>query len=363
MSNEVRNWWNALDPFWVRIFKNQMDGELAFNKPKRDAFVPTDDQLNALVSSTELRVQSVSVPDLKPLLVFQNLTTLSLVSLPKIKSADELAQLPELKSLEISGISLPDFTAIGRCLGLTKLTIAIGITSLADLAPLKNLLALTLREPSLQNFAGVENFRSLTDLVIYQSTMPDFSPIGKLPALRRLIIERANLVSLDAIASLSNLEVLSISEVPLKSLEGIEKLSKLKNLTISDTGITDLAPLNHVNAQAEIRILKSQLPLTQQVRHLKNVYVQPPNPVSDPMGEPIPFPFKQNKHYRVIKEWYKNGTTFTLGQELAFIDSSYNHYDDVEICHFRDLKEGYKISWPCRVLELHVWKEYFEAIG
>jgi hypothetical protein len=74
------------------------------------------------------------------------------------------------------------------------------------------------------------------------------------------------------------------------------------------------------------------------------------------------FPFRQSQHYRVIKEWYRNGTTFEVGQEFSYEGSTYNHYDDIEICFFKHLKEGYTLSWPCHALELHSWKEYFEKI-
>ena len=74
------------------------------------------------------------------------------------------------------------------------------------------------------------------------------------------------------------------------------------------------------------------------------------------------FPFRQSQHYRVIKEWYRNGTTFEVGQELAYADLIYNHYDDVKIFCFKDVKRGYELRWPCSVHELDSWKEYFEKI-
>lgn len=81
-------------------------------------------------------------------------------------------------------------------------------------------------------------------------------------------------------------------------------------------------------------------------------------PMSDQEGKNLPF--HQNKHYRVIKEWYRNGTTFEVGQELIFTSLIYNHYDDVKIFCFKDAKQGYELRWPCSVYELDSWKEYFE---
>ena len=81
----------------------------------------------------------------------------------------------------------------------------------------------------------------------------------------------------------------------------------------------------------------------------------PTNPSED-------FPFKKNHHYRVIKEWYRNGTTFEVGQELEYTDLIYNHYDDVKIFCFKDVKQGYELRWPCSSYELDSWKDYFEKI-
>lgn len=76
----------------------------------------------------------------------------------------------------------------------------------------------------------------------------------------------------------------------------------------------------------------------------------------------IDFPFQKNTHYRVIKEWYRKGTTFEVGQELVYADLIYNHYDDVNIFCFKDVKQGYELRWSCSVYELDNWKEYFEKI-
>lgn len=73
-------------------------------------------------------------------------------------------------------------------------------------------------------------------------------------------------------------------------------------------------------------------------------------------------PFKKNQRYRVIKEWYRNGTTFELGQEIVYSNLIYNHYDDVNIFCFKDVKQGYELRWPCSVHELDSWKDYFEQI-
>lgn len=74
------------------------------------------------------------------------------------------------------------------------------------------------------------------------------------------------------------------------------------------------------------------------------------------------FPFSPKTHYRVIKEWYRNGTSFEVGQELIYDDFIDNHYDDVRIFCFKDAKQGYELRWPCSSHELDNWREYFEKI-
>jgi hypothetical protein len=364
MNTDLRTWWNSLDSFWTRIFKIMLDSEMVTNRTKRDSFVPTDADLLKLISMPEVNLSGVSISSLKPILVFTNLNALSISGLTKLTSIAELPSFSKLKALNIGVLPVSSYSDVSQCTGLESLTIGIGSISLGLIKTLKNLKSLTLNEPLLQNLDGIENLAALEALTIRQSTFGDFSPLACLTHLKRLYIEKSNLLTLEAIAKITSLEELDISNAPLNSLAGIESLTKLSKLTISTTNVNDLSPLNRVNPKTEVRILNSSVPLTQQVRHLNNVYVQPTLEVShtNGIGEKIPFPFKQNKHYRVIKEWYRNGTTFAVGQELAFDHSDYNHYDDVEICYFKDLKQGYLLGWPCHSTELSTWKDYFEKI-
>jgi hypothetical protein len=364
MTTDLRSWWNALDPFWSRVFKIMLDGEMITNRTKRDAYVPTDADLLKLTASLEVNLSGISITSLKPLLTFTNLTSLSLNGLTKLNSIDELPSFSKLKSLNIGALPVPDYSDVTKCIGLESLTIATGLTSLDLIKPLKNLKSLSLSEPLLQNLNGIESLAKLEALMINQSTFHDFSPLVNLTNLKRLKLEKSNLLTLEAISKISSLEELEIFNAPLNTLSGIESLSKLSKFTISTTNVNDLSPLNKINPKTEVRILNNSVPLTQQVRQLNNIYVQPTLEVShtNGIGEKIPFPFKQNKHYRVIKEWYRHGTTFAVGQEFSFEYSDYNYYDDVEICYFKDLKQGYLLAWPCHSTELHTWKDYFEKI-
>lgn len=365
MITDLQTWWNSLDPFWIRHFKiMMMDAKSGADKAKRDAFIPNDDDLKKLVSSSEINISSLSITSLQPLLVFTELSSLFLVSLPKLNSIAELTSLTKLKKLDIKSLPVQDFSPLSQCQGLEQLSISIGLKTLELIKLLENIKVLTIDEPLLQNLNGIESLEKLEELNIKQSTLQDFTPLVNLKNLKRLDINKANLVTLEAIAKISSLEDLSIHNAPLNSLEGVENLTNLSKLTISLTNVSDLSPLNKVNPKTEVKILKSQLPLTKQVRHLSNVYVQPIN-VTSPTPEPGPiieFPFKQHKHYRVIKEWYRNGTTFEVGQVLSFDHSDYNHYDDIEICYFKDLKQGYLLAWPCHSMELYKWKDYFEKV-
>jgi hypothetical protein len=365
MITDLQTWWHSLDPFWIRHFKiMMMDANSSSDKTKRDAFTPNADDLKKLVSSPEINLSSISITSLQPLLAFTEVQSLSLVSLPKLRSVTELPSLTKLKKLDIHSLTLQDFSPVSQCQGLEQLTLSTGLNSLELIRPLQNLKTLTINEPKLQNLNGIESLPLLEDLTIKQSTFYDFSLLANLKNLKRLSLDISNLATLEAITKISELQSLSIHDAPLDTLAGIENLSKLSFLTISLTNVTDLSPLNNLNPKTEIKILQNKLPLTNQVRHLNNVYVQPPI-ISGQPAEPGPlieFPFKQHKHYRVIKEWYRNGTTFEVGQVLSFDHSSYNHYDDIEICYFKDLKQGYLLAWPCHTMELYTWKDYFEKV-
>jgi Leucine Rich repeats (2 copies) len=379
MTTDLRTWWNTLDPFWVRVFKIMVNNEFEYNRAKRDAYVPSDQDLINLTSRTEVSLSGASVTRLKPLLAFSNLQSLSLSGLSKLTSIEELPLLPHLKYLVLGGVAANDHEPLGRCTGLESLRLANGLTSLELIKNLTNLKELSINESGLQNLSGIENLTNLTELSIHQANFNDFAPIAKLTNLRKLYIINSNMTSIDAIVKLTNLTELRVDNTPISSLEGIEALKQLQVLNIPITNVVDLTPLRTLSTLKGINIVKTRVTNLEPISKLQLQVVQlsdqivPDNEVRKfekvnstctIKVEKGSFPFRLYHHYRVIKQGAQSRGhgSFEVGQELSYDRSDYNHYDDIEICYFKDLKTKQELRWDCHSQMLDTWKEFFEKI-
>lgn len=379
MTTDLRTWWNTLDPFWVRIFKIMIDNEFEYNRAKRDAYVPSDQDLLDLTSRPDVSLSGASVTRLKPLLAFSKLQSLTLSGLSKLTSIEELPLLPHLKSLALGGVAANDYEPISRCTGLESLNIATGLPSLELIKKLTNLKELSIQESGLQNLVGLENLTNLTELAIHQTNLNDFAPISKLTNLRKLFIVNSNMTSIDAITNLTNLTELRIDNTPISSLKGIEALTQLQVLNIPITNVSDLTPLQTIPNLKSLGMVKTRVtnlePITKlqlEVLQLSDQIVpgevmrkfEKANPNCTINVEKGSFPFRLYHHYRVIKlgAHSRADGSFKVGQELSYDRSDYNHYDDIEICYFKDLKTKKEFRWDCYSQMLDTWKDFFEKI-
>jgi hypothetical protein len=78
------------------------------------------------------------------------------------------------------------------------------------------------------------------------------------------------------------------------------------------------------------------------------------------------FPFKSLTLYRVKKSFTSQSSndTFTEGSEVAYMGSTTNHYDEIEICRFKERKSERILLWHAhQVMDLEEkWKQYLEVI-
>jgi hypothetical protein len=79
------------------------------------------------------------------------------------------------------------------------------------------------------------------------------------------------------------------------------------------------------------------------------------------------FPFKSLTLYLVKRTFTsdRSGDTFTEGMEIAYIDSITNHYDEIEICRFKERKSDRFLIWHAhQVMDLEEnWKQYLETVS
>jgi hypothetical protein len=137
---------------------------LSLHGPVRHAEV-----ISGLVGLEELRLRSVTLPDLSPLLPMRRLRSLY-IGLGGTADVSLLPELPALESLELWRIrGMHDVTAIGRTVTLRELQLQ-AMSSVTELPSLADL--------SLLRRLGLETMRGITDL----------RPVAAAPALEELFL-------------------------------------------------------------------------------------------------------------------------------------------------------------------------------
>ena len=171
-STKLEQWWDILDETWKSVFKGQF-GDSNQN--------PDLETLHRWTAKPEVKVQSASVSNLQPLLIFNNLRRLSVSDVPMTDISD-VSDLLLLEELKVSHAPVSD---------------------LSVLAPLSNLVSLDVSN------TGIEDLR----------------PLGTLVGLETLVISGTNIRVLRGLETLTNLKHLDIASTNVRSVKPIQGLN------------------------------------------------------------------------------------------------------------------------------------------
>lgn len=251
--------------------------------------------LLALKKLRELSLSKGAVRDLKPL---WSITTLRVLNLGGIDSAELIAQasrIPGLEELILSekycGLRSSDLKGLAGMTSLRRLDLALchqitdlkplvglrlthldigstGVTSLAPLARMKSLVELEagglpervkglsaigrltrLKKLEIgsslsdQNLAIVANLRKLEELDIWHARVSDLRPLAGLRNLRRLNLSSTKVADLSPLRGCKKLEQLSLSNTTFRNLEQLQFFPALRELNLVSLELRDLGPL------------------------------------------------------------------------------------------------------------------------
>lgn len=140
-----------------------------------------------------------------------------------------------------------------------------GMTSLSDIAQLKNLTALSLAFQDitdlkpLQGLTGLRNvdlrhnpvsdllplgsLSYLADVCLFGTRVTDLSPLAGCPLLWRIDAGGSFVTSLQTCNEISGLKSLLLYKAPLHTLQGVGELASLEQLSLSEVADGDLRPL------------------------------------------------------------------------------------------------------------------------
>ena len=194
--------------------------------------------------------ERIGADDSKPVLTSQ-LWDITEFSAPEgAKTLEDLAYLPNLTHLEISGLNLTDLNFLSTLLKLDTLNLS-GSTFPAEnmpyIAALPALKTLSMSDCSLSTIDYLENAWSLTELNLSYNTIRNLDVLKTIPNLKKLYLQHNAVNSLDIIASLDELEILDVSFNAVSSLRPLADCSRLSELIVDNNKLQDLDGLANLS--------------------------------------------------------------------------------------------------------------------
>ncbi|KAI6680355.1 hypothetical protein NL676_034236 [Syzygium grande] len=185
---------------------------------------------------------SISFPKLRKL-------ELSLSQIIKLKF--EPTDIPQLKTLTLSGLRLEEVSELPKTLSVLSIQGCSSLKRLPTVQGLNNLSVFELYHSAIEEIEGLEGLKALKRLDISNCKIQNLNGIGQLTSLRSLILSDCDY--LRSLPDLSNLKLLKVLEIRrcemIRQIEGIEKLTSLKKLDISKCPAENTVQVQNVMAR------------------------------------------------------------------------------------------------------------------
>ncbi len=240
-----------------------------------------------------------SIKTLDDLLEMPNLKSVKLSGEKEISSFEPLRRLTQLQTLILDGCNLSDgqFLQIGNIIWLSSLSVQNNnLTTLAPVASMLSLAELDASEnqiktvPTLSRLTGLKhldlsgnaltavtwlsNHKTVTSLNVSNNLISDITPLSTCTALTHLNIASNLFTSIVPLSGCLGLETLDIGGNEISSLVDLKELTKLSNLSAADTKISSVESLNKMSALTTLNVSGTEVrdftPLAQ--TKLKNLY-------------------------------------------------------------------------------------------
>lgn len=166
-------------------------------------------------------------------------------------------QLRQLSAAE-AGISSLEGMQCLSSLGSAEL-FSNAIADVTPLAPLTELVQLTLQDNAIVDIAPLAGLTQLQSLLLHINQISDIQPLAGLTGLRQLSLDENRLSDIAPLSGLTRLEQLYLGLNQLSDLSAIAPLRQLTLLQLSDNAFTDLAPLGELSALVSLLADGNQL--------------------------------------------------------------------------------------------------------
>ncbi|KAF7852342.1 hypothetical protein BT93_L0898 [Corymbia citriodora subsp. variegata] len=197
---------------------------------------------------TEKQSFSISFPKLRKL-------ELSLSRIIKLHIVYEPTDIPQLKTLTLSGMSLEQVSELPKTLSVLSLRGCSSLKRLPIVQSLTNISAFELYHSAIEEIEGLEGLKSLKRLDISNCKIQNLNGIVQLTSLGSLIVSDCDY--LHSLPDLSNLKLLKVLEIRqckmIQQIEGLEELTSLEKLKISECPAE-----NSVQVQNVLKLVKAR---------------------------------------------------------------------------------------------------------
>lgn len=229
------NWWDELSFEWQSVFKRKLN------------FISDSLSLDDIKNITAIEELNLSdnqyIQNIEPLAQLFNLRTLNIAG-TVINDLTPIRNLTELTGLNIANTKVTDLTPLKYANKLSVLNIS--HTNVTDLRPLENLTQLQrldLKGTSVDNFSTLTNFNDLHYLDLGATPVSDLSTIAELAALAELNISSTSITEINPLQGLTGLTILTIDSTTISDLGPLSNLENLEILRANHTPVADLTPL------------------------------------------------------------------------------------------------------------------------
>ncbi|UJP64315.1 leucine-rich repeat domain-containing protein [Mongoliitalea daihaiensis] len=170
-------WWESMESDWKSVIQKHFGD---------NTFQPHSELLHSWTSTPSFSIEKVSIENLEPLIIFNNLRKLSIFDV-YFRDIEAVSQLKLLEELKISQAPITDLEVLGLLVDLKSLDLSnTGITDLRPLAKLQNLTYLNISGTNIKSLRGLETMQKLEELNIASTNVRSLRPIQGLANLKRL---------------------------------------------------------------------------------------------------------------------------------------------------------------------------------
>lgn len=129
-----------------------------------------------------------------------------------------------------------------------------GISSLKDLAGLKNLKRLNIAYENISDLSPLNDLEKLEQVVLKHNPIEDASPLAGLPFLKEVILFDTWVTDLNALSSCPMLDTIDVGATYITSIEAIKELSQITTLSTKNTELKSLAGIEELSQLRTIRL-------------------------------------------------------------------------------------------------------------